>query len=210
MSKILVVFSSLFGANASLADDVARILEEAGAEVRVRGVKQIVLAEAQKADAKASPEATAADLKWADSYVLTSPAHTGMLSAAMKAFVDENHDEIDAGTFLNKAFTGMSTGAYAHAGQERVVDELNAIGSAWGCILVPPSTAFADLNASDGNPYGLSFVLDHGKLPEGPAVADALQVHLRRFVAVTEALAPLREAAPAAASGPATAAEVFG
>lgn len=192
MSNILVVYSSLFGANAELAEKIQQILQEQGDQVRVRGVKQIVLAEAQKPDARQGREANADDLAWAQGFVLTSPAHTGLLSAALKAFVDENHDAAVSGQFLNKAFTGMSTGAFTHAGQERVVDELNAIGAAWGCIIVPPSTALPELNTADGNPYGLSFVLDKGKLPDQPWVEQALALHLRRFSGVTAALVPLQ------------------
>lgn len=198
MPKILVVFSSLFGANAALADDIQKVLLEEGAEVRVRGVKQIVLAEAQKPAAAEHPDATGEDLAWADGYVFTSPAHTGLLSAAMKAFIDENHDAAVAGDYLNKTFTAMSTTGFKHGGQERVVDELNAAGSAWGCVIVPPSTANPSLNKLDGNPWGLSFVLEDGRLPGQVEMAEVLAPHMRRFVAVTRSLLPLIDAGASA------------
>lgn len=191
MVRILVVYSSLFGANADLAGRIEGTLERHGARVRVRGVRQVVLADHEVTAAADHPEATADDLDWADGFVFTSPAHTGLLSAALKAFVDENHDAAVAGAYLNKTFTGMSTTAFAHAGQERVVDELNAIGSAWGCVVVAPSTANADLNTLDGNPWGLSFVLSHGKLGGASDIERLLDVHLSRFVAVTRCLLPL-------------------
>ena len=194
MPKILVVFSSLFGANASLAEDIRKALVSAGADVRVRGVKQIVLAQDQTAAAADHPDATGEDLAWADGYVFTSPAHTGLLSAAMKAFIDEHHDDAVAGHYLNRTFTGMSTTGFKHGGQERVVDELNAAASAWGCIIVPPSTANASLNVLDGNPWGLSFVLEHGALPGREEMAEILTPHLNRFVEVTRTLLPLIDA----------------
>ncbi|MFM9378791.1 hypothetical protein, partial [Gordonia sp. VNK21] len=104
----------------------------------------------------------------------------------------QDHDAAVAGAYLNKTFTAMATSAFAHAGQERVVDDLNAVGAAWGCVLVPPSTASATMNKLDGNPYGLSFVLAHGKIADTAVAAEVLSEHLSRFVAITDALAPVR------------------
>lgn len=203
MVKVLVVYSSLFGANVDLAKKSAAKLQRHGAEVRVRGVKQVVLADQQIPAARLYPDAEAADLEWADGFVFTSPAHTGLLSAAMKAFVDNNHEVAVSGQFLNKTFTAMCTAAFAHAGQERVVDELNAIGSTWGCVIVAPSTANAELNSGDGNPWGLSFGLSHGDLEESAAVEHCLDLHLGRFVAVTRCLLPLIHAEEGAVQSPA-------
>ena len=75
-----------------------------------------------------------------------------------------------------------------------MVDSLNAVGAAWGCVLVPPSTADPTINKLDGNPFGLSFVLSHGRLPDSEVAAEVLREYFRRFTAVTEALAPLRAA----------------
>jgi len=202
MASVVVVTSSLFGANAQLAALAQAVLRDLGAEVRLRGVKQLVLEDRMAAEAKSMTEATQEDLAWADGLVFTSPSHTGLLSASIKAFIDENHEVASTGAFLNKTFTAMATSAFAHAGQERVVDDLNAVAAAWGCILVPPSTVDATINKLDGNPYGLSFVLAHGAIPDVDAARDVLRVHLGRFVAVTDALAPLRQERGAADGRP--------
>jgi NAD(P)H dehydrogenase (quinone) len=97
---------------------------------------------------------------------------------------------------------------FAHAGQERVVDDLNAVGAAWGCVLVPPGTANTVINRLDGNPYGLSFVLEHGRIVDVDVATEVLGAHLGRFAAVTDAVATLRR--PAARLAPPTAAEVLG
>lgn len=191
MANILIVFSSLFGANATLAEMTEKSLAAAGATVRARRVPEVVLPDEVSAEAGADALATADDLAWADGFVFTSQSHTGLLSASIKAFIDRNHDAAVAGDYLNKTFTAMATSAFAHAGQERVVDDLNAVGAAWGCILVPPSTASATMNKLDGNPYGLSFVLAHGKIPDPAVAVEVLDEHLTRFVAVTDAVAPL-------------------
>ena len=188
--KVLVVFSSIFGANAALAEQCQAALEEAGADVRVRGVPQLVLGEYEVESAKAHPKATTEDLEWADGYILTSPAHTGAMSASIKAFVDSEHDGALAGKYEDKTFTAMATAELPHSGQEAVVKQLNSLGSAWGCVIVPPSTANPSLNASDGNAFGLSFTLEKGKLPEG--IKPVLSQHLDRFVKLTYALAAAR------------------
>lgn len=221
MPRILHVYSSLFGANAELARLVERVLEANGAQVRSRRVREVALTDDVQHAATVDDLATADDLDWADGFIFSSPAHTGLLSASIKAFIDENHDAAVAGVYVNKTFTAMATSAFAHAGQERVVDDLNAVGAAWGCVLVPPSTASSTINKLDGNPYGLSFVLAHGTLPDEEIANEVLSAHLDRFVAVTEAVATLRAHAghvtsPGATSPrppknpPPTAAEVFG
>ena len=111
----------------------------------------------------------------------------------MKAFIDANHEAAVNGKYLNKTFTGMATSGFAHAGQERVVDDLNAVAAAWGCLVVTPSTANPDLNRLNGNPFGLSFVLQHGKIADVDVVTQVLKIHFKRFVAVTEALTSLKE-----------------
>ncbi len=190
MPKVLVVFSSIFGANAALASQVEEVLRDQGAEVRVRGVPQLVLAKYEVEAAKAYPKATQADLEWADGYVVTSPVHTASLSASLKAFVDGVHEGAVAGKYEDRTFTSMVTADLLHSGQEVVAKQLNNIGEAWGCLIVAPSTASASLNAEDGNAFGLSFTLEKGKLPEN--IGPVLEEHLARFVRLTGALAPGR------------------
>lgn len=217
MARILVVYSSLFGANTELAGLVETAVKGAGAQVRLRRVREVALPDDVQPVAETAELADADDLAWADGFVVSSPAHTGLLSASIKAFVDENHDAAVAGAYLNKTFTAMATSNFAHAGQERVVDDLNAIGAAWGCILVPPSTANTTVNKLDGNPYGLSFVLEHGRLADSAIAAEVLGEHLTRFVTVTQALSGLRSGGDSASTSqlkqpkttPQTAADVF-
>ncbi|WP_164996663.1 flavodoxin family protein [Actinomyces minihominis] len=192
MPKILVVFSSIFGANAALAAEAEKALESEGAEVRVRGVPQLVLGQHEVEAAKAYPDATEEDVLWADGYVFTSPVHTASLSASLKAFVDSLHDGAVAGKYENRTFTGMVTAELRHSGQEIVAKQLNNIGEAWGCVVVAPSTASLALNELDGNAFGLSFTLDKGKLPEG--IGPVLSDHLSRFAQITNAMVPARNA----------------
>lgn len=195
MARILVVSSSLFGANADLAALIRPVLAGLGAEYRLRGVKQLVLA-GQMAPGARAIMARGDDLAWADGFIFSSPAHTGLLSAAMKAFIDEHHDAAETGAFIDKTFTAMATGAYLHAGQEHVVAELNAVAAIWGCVLVPPSGADAVINHLNGNPWGLSFTLHHGRVDNRAAAEKAVRSHLTRFVAVTDALAATRREHP--------------
>ncbi|GAA4261798.1 flavodoxin family protein [Dactylosporangium darangshiense] len=194
MARILIVYSSLSGANAMLAGLAASALGATGAEVRVRRVPEVAFPGAVQPAADGVKAVSADDLAWADGFVLSSQSHTGLLSASIKAFIDAHHDAAVAGSYLNKTFTAMATSAFAHAGQERVVDELNAVGAAWGCILVPPSVASARLNVLNGNPYGLSFVLEQGRIPDTDAAREVLDAHLHRFAAITDAMVALSAA----------------
>ncbi|MGU3575311.1 flavodoxin family protein [Brucellaceae bacterium C25G] len=187
MTKILIAISSNFGANMKLAQILAPLLEGFGANVRIRRVEP----HAPSSELSKLEYASAQDLEWADGFVFSSPSHTGLMSAAMKSFIDTHHDAAVNGHYMNKAFTGMATSGFAHAGQERVVDDLNAIAAAWGCLVVTPSTANSDLNRLNGNPFGLSFVLEHGKIANPEVVAEVLSIHFKRFVEVTSILSAL-------------------
>lgn len=193
MARILVVFSSLFGANAELAGLIRPVLARLGAEHRLRGVAQHVLPAQMVSQAKSAVAATGSDLEWADGFIFTSQIHTGMISASMKALIDEHHDAAETGAFLDKTFTAMATGAYDHAGHEHVVDQLNTAAAVWGCVLVPPSGADAAINHQNGNPWGLSFGLRHGRIADRESASAVLQAHLRRFAAVTEVMAAARD-----------------
>lgn len=220
MSKILLAFSSLFGANAQLAEVTESVLTGFGAEVRVRHVPELVFAGIMRPEVKSYEAATGEDLAWAEGIILGSPSHTGLLSASMKAFIDLNHEAAVAGDYLNKTFVAMATSGFMHAGQEGVVANLNSVAAAWGCLVVPPSTANDTINRMNGNPYGLSFVLEHGKIPDPEATKQVLETYFKRFVAVTSATAQLRpipsvaahlaETQKQAAGSPPTIAGVFG
>jgi NAD(P)H dehydrogenase (quinone) len=192
MAKILVVFSSIFGANAELAGAVESVLQRLGAQVRTRSVREVLLNEGRKTAEWNGARVTADDLAWADGFVVSSPSHTGLPSASIKAFIDEHHAKAIAGAYANKTFTAMATSEFAHAGQERVVEFLNAAAAVWGCVLVPPSTAYSEINKVNGNPYGLSFVLTNGRVADAKATESVLRAHLARFVTITDALAAIR------------------
>ncbi|WP_273729415.1 flavodoxin family protein [Brucella gallinifaecis] len=191
MARILIAISSNFGANLVLARLLSPVLEGFGANVRIRRVE----VHAPSAELSELEYASGIDLEWADGFVFSSPSHTGLMSSAMKAFIDANHEAAVNGNYLNKTFAGMATSGFAHAGQERVVDDLNTVAAAWGCLVVTPSTANPDLNRLNGNPFGLSFVLQHGKIADVEVVTQVLKIHFKRFVAVTKALTSLRDKA---------------
>jgi hypothetical protein len=53
----------------------------------------------------------------------------------------------------NAQLTGLVESALGAVGAEvRVVDDLNAVGAAWGCVLVSPGPANATNDKLDGNP----------------------------------------------------------
>lgn len=197
-TRILVIFSSIFGANAALAKRAEGILHSLGADVRVRGIPQVVLAQYESELAKTAPKASRDDLEWADGFVFLSPVHSGTYAASVKAFVDNHHDDALSGAFLNKTFTAMVTAELEHSGQEAAAIGLNEIAAIWGCLAVTPSTAQNDLNLLDGNAFGLSFTLRKGKLPEG--IDEVLHAHLSRFCDVTQKLVRSAKEAPAPAN----------
>jgi multimeric flavodoxin WrbA len=92
MARILIVYSSLFGANTTLAGLAASALGATGAEVRVRRVREVALLDAVQPAVDGAKVASGDDLAWADGFVLSSQSHTGLVSASIKAFIDEHQD----------------------------------------------------------------------------------------------------------------------
>lgn len=76
---------------------------------------------------------------------------------------------------------------------------------------MPPSTANSVINKLNGNPYGFSIVLEHGKLADTALAEDVISAHLARFAAATAAVAAGRAPSPVSniRKPPPTAAEVF-
>jgi NAD(P)H dehydrogenase (quinone) len=197
MARIAVIYYSATGNVHAMARAVADGAESAGAEVRVRQVEEIaseqLISQNQhwgrhRAAVRDQPEATLADLEWADAVAFGTPTRFGNVSAQLKQFMDQAGRLWEAGLLADKLATSFTSTQTEHGGQETTLLALNNTFYHWGMVVVPLGYTVHEVYASGGNPYGASYTSGRnlpGQLPEDTVkVAKAQGARLARFAAV--------------------------
>jgi NAD(P)H dehydrogenase (quinone) len=165
-----VIYHSVTGNVAALAEAAAEGAVKAGATARQLAVAQAVNA----------------DLEWADVVLFGTPTRYGAMAAELKAFIDATGPLWKSGRLAGKVYGAFVSGASAHGGQETTLQGFMTIFSHWGGIIVPPG--FTDpIQFQSGNPYGASHVAG-GNEPPGPVALDAARYQARRAVEIADAL----------------------
>jgi NAD(P)H dehydrogenase (quinone) len=198
--RIAVVYYSATGNVHAIAEALAKGATGAGAEVRLRRVEETVPDHVVDRDPewRAHREATADipvatldDLTWADGYALGTPTRYGNVAAQLKQFIDRTGGIWEAGHLADKPFTGFTSTAEVHGGQESTLLALYHVAHHWGSIIVPTGYVDYDLiHAAGGNPYGLSTVAGSDGPPEEVLAAAVHQG--ARLARITAALTPER------------------
>jgi len=167
--KLAIIFYSATGANYQLAQWAEAAAKNAGADVRLRRIKETAPEdaiaqnpawkkniEAMKDVAEALPD----DLDWADAYLFSSPTRYGMICGQLKTFIDTTGGLWMKGKLANKAVSGMSTASNPHGGQEATILSLYTQMMHWGCIIAAPGYKDPVTFKTGGNPYGVSATVD--------------------------------------------------
>ena len=194
--RLAIVYYSTYGTNHQMAEIAAEAAREAGAEVRVRKVRETAPEgvvngqDAWRAQAERSasvPEATLEDLEWANAYLLSAPTRYGAAASQMRAFLDQTGPLWGTGKLANKAASAMSSAQNPHGGQETTVQSLNNTFAHWGCIVVPPGYTDPVTFQSGGNPYGVTVTANGQPIPD--EVKGAIRHQARRLVQFAEKIA---------------------
>ena len=188
--RLAIVYYSTYGTNHRMAEIAAEAARAAGAEVRLRKAPETAPEgvvngqDAWRAQAERSahvPDATLADLEWANAYLLSAPTRYGAAASQMRAFLDQTGPLWGTGKLANKAASAMSSAQNPHGGQETTVQSLNNTFAHWGAIIVPPGYTDPVTFQSGGNPYGVTVTATgDGVIPD--AVQDAIRHQARRLV----------------------------
>lgn len=188
--RLAIIYYSTYGTNHQMAEIAREAATAAGAQVRLRKVRETAPQEAvagqppwlAHAERTAHVEhATAGDMEWANAYLLSAPTRFGTAASQMRAFIDTLGPVWAAGKLANKAASAMSSAQNAHGGQEATVQTLNNTFCHWGCIIVPPGYTDPITFKSGGNPYGVT-VTATGDGQIADAVKDAIRHQARRLV----------------------------
>ncbi|MGB3417295.1 MAG: NAD(P)H:quinone oxidoreductase type IV [Mesorhizobium sp.] len=168
MAKVLVLYYSSFGHMEQMAKAAAEGAREAGADVTIKRVPELV----PEAVAKASyykldqqaEIATPAELENYDAIIIGSATRYGAVASQMKNFLDQTGPLWARGALLNKVGSVMVSTATQHGGAELALLSTQASLQHHGMIIVPLSYAYQGQFGNDvvrgGAPYGMTTTSD--------------------------------------------------
>ncbi|MBX8826497.1 NAD(P)H:quinone oxidoreductase type IV [Ochrobactrum sp. SFR4] len=168
MAKVLVLYYSAYGHMEQMAKAAAEGAREAGAQVDIKRVAELVPADVAKASGfkldQEAEVATPADLENYDAIIVGVSSRFGIMSSQLKNFFDQTGGLWAKGALVNKIGSVMASSATQHGGQE-----LALISTQWqlqhhGMIIVPLSYAYQGQLGNDvvrgGAPYGMTTTAD--------------------------------------------------
>lgn len=191
--KVAIIYYSSTGTTYQLAKGIEEGARKAGAEVRLRRVRELAPEEAiaqnekwleHRRATRDIPEATLADLEWAEALIFGTPTRYGLPAAQLKQFIDESGPLWAAGKLVDKVASSFTSTATEHGGQETTIVALNNIYYHWGCIIVSPGYV-AQTQFESGNPYGTSFTSQNGTLDPDEQALTAARLQGRRVAEAT-------------------------
>jgi NAD(P)H dehydrogenase (quinone) len=140
MSKVLVLYYSSYGHIEKMAEAVAQGARDAGAEVAVKRVPELVPEEiARKSHFKldqAAPIATVEELPNYDAIIIGVPTRFGNMPAQMKNFLDQTGGLWVQGKLVGKVGSVFTSSATQHGGQESTVLSTHIVLLHQGMVIV--------------------------------------------------------------------------
>jgi NAD(P)H dehydrogenase (quinone) len=161
MRYVLVLYYSRYGATAEMARQIARGVEEAGLEARVRtvpAVSAVCDAVADTVPDEGAPYATLDDLRDCAALALGSPTRFGNMAAAMKSFLDGTSQLWLSGALVGKPAGVFTSTSSLHGGQETTLMSMMLPLLHHGMMILGLPYSETDLLHTDagGTPYGPS------------------------------------------------------
>ncbi len=192
-THLLILFYTTYGTNHEMADCAAEAGREAGAEVRLRRVRETAPQEvidgqdawkAQVERMQDIPEATPEDMEWANAYLVSAPTRFAAMPSQMQAFFDTLGPQWKKGVMANKVASGMTSTSSLHGGQETTLMHLYTAFIHWGAIVAAPGYT-DDVMFDLGNPSGATAI--GGEVND--TVRGAIRHQTRRMVEIADKLA---------------------
>jgi NAD(P)H dehydrogenase (quinone) len=162
VAEVLVLYYSRYGATATMAQHIARGIEEvAGMRARVRTVPPVsTVCEATEDSipSEGAPYASVEDLRDCAGLALGSPTRFGNMAAPLKYFIDST-----SGLWLGAALAGKPAAVFTstsslHGGQETTLLSMMLPLLHHGMLIIGIPYSETDLLHTDagGTPYGAS------------------------------------------------------
>jgi NAD(P)H dehydrogenase (quinone) len=166
MTKVLVLYYSSWGHIEQMAYAAAEGAREAGADVVVKRVPELVPTEIAQAahyktDQKA-PIATVEELPEYDAIIFGTPTRYGTMTAQMKNFLDQTGGLWAQGKLIGKVGSVFTSTATQHGGQEATILTTLPVLLHHGMVVVGLPYSFQGQMGVDqirgGSPYGASTI----------------------------------------------------
>ena len=166
MTKVLVLYYSSWGHIEQMAYAAAEGAREAGADVVVKRVPELVPAEVAQAahyktDQKA-PIAIIEELPDYDAIIFGTPTRYGTMTAQMKNFLDQTGGLWAKGRLIGKVGSVFTSSATQHGGQEATILTTLPVLLHHGMVVVGLPYSYQGQSGVDqirgGSPYGASTI----------------------------------------------------
>ncbi len=166
MTRVLVLYYSSYGHTEQMAEAVAEGVREAGAEVTIKRVPELVPEEIAKKsgfklDQKA-PIATVDELPSYDAVIFGVPTRFGNMSSQMKNFLDQAGGLWAKGSLVGKVGSVFTSTATQHGGQESTILATHVVLLHLGFVLVGLPYSWQGQSGmteiTGGSPYGASTI----------------------------------------------------
>lgn len=179
MTKVLVLYYSSWGHVEKMAQAVAEGAREAGAEVTIKRVPELVPEEVARQSHykldQAAPIATVDELPDYDAIIFGTPTRYGNMAAQMKQFIDQTGGLWARGALVGKVGSAFTSTASQHGGQETTLTSFHTVLLHHGMVVVGLPYAFQGQMGVDevkgGSPYGATTLAD-GDGSRQPSAAD--------------------------------------
>ncbi|MGE7416851.1 NAD(P)H:quinone oxidoreductase [Methylobacterium tarhaniae] len=166
MAKVLVLYYSTYGHIEQMAYAVAEGVREAGAEVVVKRVPELVPEEVARTSHykldQAAPVATVDELPAYDAIIFGTPTRYGNMASQMKNFIDQTGGLWAKGALVGKVGSIFTSTASQHGGQESTILSFHTVLLHQGMVVVGLPYSFqGQLGTTEvmGNsPYGASTI----------------------------------------------------
>ncbi|GGM57837.1 NAD(P)H:quinone oxidoreductase type IV [Micromonospora sonchi] len=194
--KVAVIYYSATGITYQMAQAASDAAGEAGAEVRLRKVRELAPDEAirsnsgwqaHRLETQDVEEAEPDDLSWADVVIFGSPTRYGLVAAQLKQFIDTTGPLWANGALADKVYSAFTSTATEHGGQESTLLSLFHVFYHWGGIVVAPGYTDPSQFVA-GNPYGASHTSNNGEIAPDQVALSATALTAKRAVRIGAAL----------------------
>lgn len=158
---LLILYYSRYGSTLAMAQQIARGVEQAGFEARLRTVPAV--SPVTQATEPAVPDSgavycTADDLKHCSGLILGSPTRFGNMAAPMKYFLDSTSSHWMNGDLIGKPAAVFTSTSTLHGGQESTLLSMMLPLLHQGMLIagIPYSESALHSTKTGGTPYGAS------------------------------------------------------
>lgn len=162
MTKVLVLYYSSYGHIEAMASAVAEGVKEAGAQVTIKRVPELVPEQIARSSGikldQAAPIATVAELPEYDAIIFGTPTRFGNMASQMRNFLDQTGGLWAKGALIGKVGSVFASTATQHGGQETTITSFHTTLLHHGMVIVgvPYSEARQTIMSeiTGGSPYG--------------------------------------------------------